>query len=200
MSNSNQNQNAVLQKEGGKRGWKLNEIVILVILSVGLGVLWWGWTFLYGLITPLTAIGLNYLLVGFWFSGGVLIPFLIRKPGAALFGELMAALVESFITRWGISALLWGLVQGAGAELIFFITRYKKYNLPVLILASIVAAVFSYVLDFFYSHYAGLPLWVILVQISSLIVSSVILSGFLSYLIGKRILNTGVITNLSQIT
>ncbi len=197
MSNSNHHYNNISQQEGGRKGWKLNEIVILVILAVGLGVLWWGWTFLYGLTTPLTAIGLNYLLVGFWFSGGVLIPFLIRKPGAALFGELMAALVESFITRWGISALLWGLVQGVGAELIFLLTRYKKYNLSVLIIASIVAAIFSYVLDFFYSHYSGLPLWVIAVQLASIIVSSIVLSGLLSYFIGKRILNTGVLNNIT---
>ncbi len=178
------------------KGWRLNEIITLVIVSAGLGILWWGWTFLYGITTPLTAIGLNYLFIGFWFTGGILIPFLIRKPGAALFGELAAALVETFITQWGITALLWGLVQGVGAEAIFFITRYKKYNLSVLILASIVSAIFSYILDFFYNHYMGLPVWLIGVQLLSIITSAIVLSGLLSYFVGNRLIKTGVLKNI----
>jgi energy-coupling factor transport system substrate-specific component len=173
--------------------WKLNEIVILLVLAVALGVLWWGWTFFTALMSPLSPLGLNYLFVGLWFTGGTLVPFLIRKPGAALLGEVAAAFVESFITQWGISAVIWGLVQGVGCELVFALFRYKKYNLLVLILAGAVAGAFSYVLDFFYSHYAGLQLWVIVVQVVSIIVSGAILGGLLAYLIGSGIIKTGVL-------
>ncbi len=178
--------------------WKLTEIVILIVLAVTLGIVWWGWTFLYGLTTPLTAIGLNYLLVGFWFTGGTLIPFIIRKPGAAFFGELAAALVESFITQWGITALLWGLVQGIGAELIFLLTRYKNYNLIVLILAGMLSAIFSYILDFFYMHYSGLSIWVISVQVISVLISGAFFGGVLSYFVGIKVLKSGVIKSITH--
>ncbi len=179
-----------------EKKWRLNEIVILVVVSVILGIVWWGWSLVYGLTAPLTAVGLNYLFIGFWFTGGTLIPFLIRKPGAALFGELIAALVESFITQWGITALLWGLVQGVGAEIIFLIMRYKNYNLTVLILAGILSGIFSYILDFFYMHYSGLALWVIVVQVSSMLISSAVLAGLLSYFIGKAVRKTDALRSL----
>ena len=177
--------------------WKLNEIVILLVLAVALGVLWWGWTLITALIGPLLApIGLNYLYVGLWFTGGTLVPYLIRKPGAALLGEVAAAFVQSFITQWGITAVIWGLVQGLGCELVFALFRYKKYNLAVLILAGMVAGIFSYILDFFYSHYAGLQLWVIVVQAVSIVISGAILGGLLAYLIGRGIIKTGVLRTI----
>ncbi|MCD6121110.1 MAG: ECF transporter S component [Spirochaetales bacterium] len=177
--------------------WRLNEIVILVVVSIVLGIVWWGWSLFYGLTAPLTVVGLNYLFVGFWFTGGILLPFLIRKPGAAIFGELISALVESFITQWGITALLWGLVQGIGAELIFLIFRYKNYNLTVLILAGIVSGLFSYTLDFFYMHYSGLKGTVILIQVSSVIISGAALGGALSFFIGKAIWKTDALKSLT---
>lgn len=179
-----------------KYSWKLNEIVILLVLAIALGVLWWGWTFFYALTTPFGALGLNYLFVGVWFTGGTLIPFLIRKPGAALLGEVAAAFVEGFITQWGITAVIWGLVQGLGCELIFALFRYKKYNLLVLLLAGTVAGLFSYILDFFYSHYAGLEPWVIAVQIVSALISGAVFGGLVAYLIGSGILKTGVMRTI----
>ncbi|RKX79617.1 MAG: thiamine ABC transporter permease [Spirochaetes bacterium] len=176
--------------------FKLTEVVTLIVLSVTLGVLWWGWTFVWGLASPLGSIGLNYLLYGFWFTGGTLIPFLIRKPGAALLGEVVAAVVEAFITQWGITAVIWGLVQGAACELVFALTRYRKYDLTVLIIAGALAGVFAYILDFFYSHYAGLQPWVWAVQIISVIISGVVLAGLLSYYVGKGIIKTGVLQNI----
>ena len=55
------------------------------------------------------------------------------------------------------------------------------------------AGVFSYVLDFFYSHYAGLKAWVITVQVVSIIVSGAVLGGALAYVIGRGIIRTGVL-------
>ena len=177
--------------------WKLNEIVILLVIAVALGVLWWGWTFVTGLLGPfLRPVGLNYLYVGLWFTGGTLVPYLIRKPGAALVGELVAAAIQGVITQWGITAVIWGLVQGAGCELVFALFRYKKYNLTVLILAGMVAGIFSYILDFFYSHYAGLQPWVIGVQLVSIVISGAILGGLLAFLIGRGIIKTGVLRTI----
>lgn len=176
--------------------WKLAEIVTVVVLAVALGVLWWGWTFLSALATPLHAVGLDYLFAGVWFTGGTLIPFLIRRPGAALVGEVVAAVVEGFITQWGITAVLWGLAQGIGAEAVFFLTRYRTFNLPVLMLAGAVSGVLSWLLDFFYSNYLGLAPWIWAVQVGSVIVGGVVWAGIVAWLIGRGILKTGVLKNM----
>lgn len=179
-----------------KMKWKLNEIVTLVVLAVALGVLWWGWTFVSALASPLSSLGLNYLLVGFWFTGGTLIPFLIRRPGAALAGEVLAAVVEGFITQWGITAALWGLVQGAGAEAVFLATGYKRYDKKTLMLAGAASGICSYTLDFFYSHYAGLQPWVWGIQIVSIVAGGVVLGGLLAYWVGKKLIASGAVRSL----
>jgi energy-coupling factor transport system substrate-specific component len=89
--------------------------------------------------------------------------------------------------------VLWGLAQGIGCEIVFAATRYRKYNITMLMLAGALAGVFSYILDFFYSHYAGLQGWVIAVQVASIIVSGAVLGGLLAYLIGRGIIKTGVL-------
>jgi ABC-type cobalt transport system, permease component len=53
--------------------------------------------------------------VGIWLLGGVLGGLIIRKPGAALAVELLAALVSAAVgNQWGITTLYSGLAQGIG--------------------------------------------------------------------------------------
>ncbi len=174
--------------------WNIKEITLTAVLSIALGVVWWGWTFLYNLLDPfLKPFGLNYLVVGFWFIGGTLLPYIIRKPGAAIFSESLGAIVEGFITQWGITALLWGVVQGAFAELIFASFRYKRYGIGVMILAGISSAIGSYILDFFYSKYFSLSLNIITVQVVSILISGALLGGILAKLIGDGLRKTGAL-------
>ncbi|WKK73286.1 ECF transporter S component [Rathayibacter oskolensis] len=78
-------------------------------------MVFWAW----GLATNVLGIafdflpGLGGILGGGWLFAGVLGGLIIRKPGAALFTELLAALVSGLIgTQWGFFVLLSGLVQG----------------------------------------------------------------------------------------
>ena len=57
---------------------------------------------------------------------------IIRKPGAALFCETVAATGELIMgSQYGTTVLISGILQGLGAELIFAAFLYKKFNLPV---------------------------------------------------------------------
>jgi energy-coupling factor transport system substrate-specific component len=176
--------------------WKLNEVVVLVVLSIAIGVLFWAWTFIAALAKPLSAIGLDYLLAGVWFIGGTLVAFIIRRPGAALLGEVLAAILEGFITQWGITAAIWGLVQGLGAEAVFAATRYKKWNLGTMLLAALGSSICSYILDFFYSQYWTLQAWVWPIQIVSITAGGLFWAGWLAYRTGRGIIRTGVASNL----
>jgi energy-coupling factor transport system substrate-specific component len=176
--------------------WKLNEIVVLVVLSIAIGVLFWAWTFVTALAKPLGAFGLDYLLVGVWLIGGTLVAFIIRRPGAALLGEVLAAILEGFITHWGITAAIWGLVQGLGAEAVFAATKYKKWDLTTMLGAALLSSIFSYILDFFYSQYWSLQAWVWPIQIVSISAGGLFWAGWLAYKIGRGIIRTGVISNL----
>jgi energy-coupling factor transport system substrate-specific component len=175
--------------------WRLADVVRLAVVASVLGTLWFGWTFAYEAFKgPLKALhpGLKYLLVGFWFTGGTIIPYLVRKPGAALLGELFAAGVEALVTQWGWTALLWGLVQGAGSELAFAATGYKRWTAPVLMLSGGLAGLCSWGLDFFYENYTALAPDVWLVQAFASIASGAVLAGLLAWALGKALERAGV--------
>lgn len=175
--------------------WKLRDIVVLTVLAALLGVLWMGWTYAYEFFKgPLAALhpGLSYLLVGFWFTGGTVVPYLIRRPGASLAGELVAAGVQGLISPWGWTSLLWGLVQGLGTEAVFLATGYKKWSLGVFAAAGAVSGIFSWVLDFFYSNYSQMdPLtWVIQVVAASM--SGAVLAGIFAWVLGRGLEKAGI--------
>lgn len=170
------------------RSLTIFEIVLTLVLAVALGVSLWGWTFVYDFFKPfLKVYGLQYLPAGFWIFVSIFIPFIIRKPGVGLIASIMAAFVESLLTRWGMMSVLWGLVQGLGAEIVFLCFFYKNWNLKVLSLAAIVSAVFSYGLSYIIYDYSSVSLSINLIQLSTFVISSIILAAFLSFNVGTRL-------------
>ena len=177
---------------------KLNifEMVLTCVLAVALGVAFWGWTFVYEIFKPfLAGVGLKYLSSGPWLLAATIPAFIIRKPGVALMSETIAAIVEGFLASWGLMSGAWGLVQGLGAEVVFFGFGYKKWNIWSLILASMVSATFSYGLDFFYYNYRSLPNHINVLQLLSFLISGVLLCAFPSYLLCQRLKKTGLLNN-----
>jgi energy-coupling factor transport system permease protein len=134
---------------------KLGEIVFIAVLSSALGIVWWGYTFGYKLLDPVTQpFGLSTLMEGMWLTGGLFFPYIIRKPGSAFFGEFIAASVQAAIAgAWGAESLAYGLVQGLAAEAIFALFRYRSFALPVMMLAGMAAAIPSFFLSFFWYGY-----------------------------------------------
>ena len=111
-------------------------------------------------------------------------------------GEVLAAVVEAFITQYGITAVLWGLVQGVGAELGFALFRYRTYNLTVLAIAGAVSGLLSWMLDFVYSNYLTLAHWIWAVQSGSALIGGAFWAGVVAWLIARGILRTGVMQNI----
>ena len=78
----------------------------------------------------------------------VLAPLIVRKPGAAVFAEMVAAGVSALMgSPWGPDVLLSGFVQGAAAELVFAMTLYRRWSLPVLTVAAIASAAAAWIHD-----------------------------------------------------
>ncbi len=170
------------------------EIVFSLVFSVAVGVGYWGWTFVYELMKPfLKIVGLQYLTAGFWIFVSVFIPYVLRKPGLGLAASLMAAYVQSLFTQWGLTSLLWGLVQGLGAELVFCLFMYKNFHWSVVMLSSAVSAIFSYILDFYMYEYGSFGLNLNLIQVTSFILSSVFIASGLTLYLSKRLLRAGVL-------
>ena len=123
-------------------GWRTVDIVVAAVIAVAFGVVFWAWNVVTlplfsGQVNPLA-----YLVSGVWLLPGVLAMLVIRKPGAALFAEVLAAAVSALLgSAWGLDTILSGAVQGAGAELVFAALFYRSFGLPIAFLAGAGSAV-----------------------------------------------------------
>ena len=111
--------------------WRTRDIVVTAVIGVAFGVVFWAWGLAWAPIEA--ALGpARFLFYAVWLVPAVLAPLIVRKPGAALFAEMLAAAVSTLIgSQWGPDTLLSGFVQGAAAELVFAFTLYRLWSFPV---------------------------------------------------------------------
>ena len=158
------------------------------------------WNFANPLISkPLDAVipGLGALGYGIWLLAGPLAALIVRKPGAALFGELVAAFVSMLLgAQWGIQILESGLVQGLAAELAFLLFFYRVWSLPVAMLSGALAGVAAGINDWIF-YYQGLgPAFVILYTACAAL-SGAVIAGLGSWLIVKGLAKTGALNRFA---
>ena len=130
--------------------WRTRDIVVTAIIGVTFGVVFWAWGLAWAFLDPVFAFAppVKDLLYAVWLVPAVLAPLIVRKPGAALFAEMVAAGVSTLIgSQWGPDTLLSGFVQGAAAELVFAFTLYRVWTFPVLVAAGVAAAAGAWIHD-----------------------------------------------------
>lgn len=130
--------------------WRTRDILVAAVIGVAFGVVFWAWGLAWSLFAPFNAVFpvARDLLYAVWLVPAVLAPLVIRKPGAALFAEMVAAGVSALLgSAWGVDTLLSGFVQGAAAELIFAFTLYRVWSFPVIALAAVASAAAAWLHD-----------------------------------------------------
>ena len=127
----------------GLTNWRTIDLVTTAMLGVAFGVAYWGWSLAYeGISTAFNAyLPATGLLAGPWLIAGVVGGLVVRKPGAALAAEFVAANVEYLIgNEWGASTMVSGLIQGLGVEIVLAVLLYRRFGVVVAMLGAIVAA------------------------------------------------------------
>ena len=186
-------------------GWRTVDILTIAFLGAALGVAFWGGGVFYN--GPVTALKIGYaplmgLFAGPWFLAGVVGGLVVRRPGAALFCEVVAALVSMLPgTEWGATVLVSGVLQGLGAELAFALFGYKAFGAAVAALAGILSAPLEWAFEVvsFPASWADVPVlsvladgggwyaeWVLrdkLVYLGAMMLSGAVLAGFLGWLL-----------------
>ncbi|MGW6129765.1 ECF transporter S component [Cellulomonas sp. NPDC055163] len=181
-----------------RRGLTLHELVLVAALGVVFGFLYWAlvqaWAWLQLAMGPLGDLA-QHVLIGGWMVVAPLALYVVRKPGVGVVAELLAATIEVVFlgSPIGPMLLLVGFVQGAGAELAFAATRYRRYGWGVFVASGVTAALaslalgtvrFGWLTQDWFAYRVGLE-----------VVSGIVLSGVLAKVLGDALLRTGVLDN-----
>lgn len=177
--------------------WRVVDVVVASVLAVAAGLVFVLWNIASNPIgAPLGAVlpGLQALLGGGWLFAGVLTALVIRKPGAALYGEMVAATVSALVgNQWGVLTLESGLVQGLAAELVFAAFLYRSWNLPVAVLSGAAAGLALAVNDLIL-WYPGSATTFSAIYVVSAIVSGALIAGALSWFVVRGLAKTGALS------
>lgn len=176
--------------------WRVVDIVTAAVIGVTFGFVFFAWNLLYAPLTaPFEALlpGLQALFYGVWLMAGVCGALIIRKPGAALFTELVAASVSALLgASWGLLTVQSGLIQGLGAELIFLLFLYRQWRLPVVMLAGALSG-FAMAMNDWLLWYPGATLAFVTTYTVAAVISGAALAGVGSWLLARALARTGVL-------
>ncbi|MEZ5111816.1 MAG: ECF transporter S component [Microbacteriaceae bacterium] len=182
--------------------WRVVDIVVASVIGVAAGLIFMAWGVGYlgpkAILEPLLP-GLQGLLDGPWLFAGVLGALIIRKPGAAVYTELLAAVVSALVgNQWGgLLTIEAGLVQGLGAELIFLLFFYKRWSRPVAVLAGAGAGIFG-ALNNMVFWYAGSDVTFTVVYLVSSTISGAVIAGGLSWVLARGLAATGALSRFAS--
>lgn len=185
-------------------GWRTVDILTVTLLGAAFGIAYWGWGQVYN--GPITALKIGYaplmgLFSGTWFLAGVVGGLVVRRPGAALLCEVVAALVSMLPgTEWGSTVLISGVLQGLGAELVFAALGYRVFGFAVAALAGAMSAPLEWVFETFAlpggggGWYADWPAGDKLVYLGALAISGAVIAGVGGWLLTRALARAGALS------
>ena len=182
--------------------WRVIDIVTAAILGVACGLIFVAWNQVgYAGYEALKAIlpGLGGLVTGIWLLGGTLGGYVIRKPGAALFVELLAATVSMGLgSQWAIGTLYSGIAQGLGAEIVFAAFVYRRFNVWVVSAAGAMAFAAEWCLELFTEGNLAKEVSFNVVYLVSGVASGIVLAGLLAWALTNALAKTGALDRFAS--
>ena len=176
--------------------WRTVDIVVASVVAVAFGVVFWAWnTFAYpGVSALFTSVPqLGSLYGGVWLIPGVVGGLLIRKPGAAVYTELVAAIVSALLgSQWGLSVVWYGLLEGLGPELVFLATGYRRFGIGVAAAAGAAAGLALGLLDTLYYYPTWSTGWK-LTYVAVAVPTAAVVAGVLGWLLVRALARTGAL-------
>jgi energy-coupling factor transport system substrate-specific component len=199
ISTSVSSRDSRTSKKSASRRWRVVDIVVASVLGVASGVIFWLWN---GASVPVGGAlafspGLQGFLSGGWLFAGVLGGLVIRKPGAAVYTEILAAVVSMLAgSQWGFSTLIWGVVEGLGAEIVLALFLYRHWNIVVGFLAGAGAGVTTGLMDTTF-YYGAWAVDYKIVYIVCSIISGALVAGLLPWLTVRGLARTGALSRFA---
>ena len=189
------------RKSTPQKSWRVVDIVVAAVLAAVCAVVFWAWANLLYPVATTAAVAYppaTGLIGGGWLIAGTLGALIIRKPGAAVFCELLAAVLEGFLgTHFGWTVVISGLVQGAAVEIVFLLTRYRKFGLAFAAAGGALAGLCMGVSEnIMYNFEWARDQQVVYASLTTL--SGAVIAGILMVLVTRALQKTGVLNGLAS--
>ena len=176
--------------------WRTVDIVVAAVIAVAFGVVFWAWNQAWAATSSVFSgfPPLQGLMYGVWLLPAVLGALVIRKPGAAVFTELVAAIVSSLLgSQWGLMVVWYGLLQGGAAEAVFLLRGYRSWSVPTAVVAGGAAGTAAAILDLVYYYADWSTGWMTTYTIT-VAASAAVIAGLGAYLLVRALAGTGVLS------
>lgn len=184
--------------------WRVVDIAVASVIGVASALIYW----LVALLTSapwgvLEAVipGLAGLFNGLWLFAGPLAAIIVRKPGAALYAEVVAGVLEALMgNMWGgVETFLIALVQGLCAEIAFAIVAYKTYNLAIATLSGALSGIGCGGYSFF-THLQAIDLGGSygIVYLLTTVISGALIAGVAMWYLYRAIARTGALDQFAS--
>jgi energy-coupling factor transport system substrate-specific component len=173
--------------------WRTVDIITAAVLAVAFGAVFQAWNVLWEASTWVLP-PVRGIIYGTWMLPAVVVPLILRRPGAALLAETVAAAAEVlFGAPWGLVLVVYGLTQGAAAELIFAFGLYRRWGLIAAMGAGAAAGLAGALLDlaFYYPEWG--TDWMLLYT-ALVTASSALIAGLGGWLLVRALSRTGVLS------
>lgn len=179
------------------------DLVTIATLGVAFGVVFWGWGKLYEPISGLAVFSFppsSALLSGPWLIAGVVGGLVVRKPGAALSTELIAASVSALVpggTQWGSSVVVSGILQGLGAELVLALFLYRRFGVLIAAIGGMLSGIFEALYEWG-AYYSDWDFGYRLVHLSFLGLSGLVVAGVGGFYLVQALARAGVLDSFES--
>ena len=180
--------------------WQLKDVILASIISVLFAIICFATVHsVVFSLTPIIAVfGFGDIAIGFvfgiFFISAVFTPYILQKPGVATIVGTMTALIQVLMgSAFASTLIVSGLVQGLGAELIFLLFRYKKFNWNTMLLAAAGCTVTSFILAWYRGLWVDLDPSFVATRFFIRLASALLFSGVISKLLADRLAKSGVL-------
>ncbi len=174
--------------------WNTKEVVVIAMIGVAIGVFFTLMDFAYMPLSAMLGVVFMELTFGIYLLSASLSMYIVRRPGAAIFGALVTAGVNLLLgSPYGVQLVLAASLQALGVEIGYALCGAYQGNKMNIILASVLAALFVFSRDIvvFGTLSLGLPTAgaMLLVRLLSAVVINYALMRLIVLSLGK----TGVL-------
>ncbi|NKQ38272.1 MAG: ECF transporter S component [Methanosarcinales archaeon] len=186
----------MLNKNINLSNWTTRDLLVMASISLVFTIIIIIATYFYMfIIIPLGLIA-GGIASGIWAISGIFTMYILRRPGAALFCQLLIGIIQVPFSPFGWMTILLAVILGIPTELAFLSTRYRNFNLFTLMIAGILANVLHMALVIIPLGFIDMEM---IMQI--LIIISVLfgggMAGLLAKILADAIAKTGVLSGYS---